>query len=43
MGLRSLEEGRERRLTGLLYAVELVICDKSENLKVMIINFVGKF
>ena len=41
MGIRFLEEGRELRLPGLLYADDLFLCSKlEENLKVMVGNFV---
>ena len=30
VGMRFLEEGREWRLTGLLYADDLVLCNESE-------------
>ena len=40
-GLRFLEEGREWRLPGLLYAGDLVLCGESErDLKVIVGNFV---
>ena len=41
MGVRFLEEGREWRLPGLLYANDLVLCGESEeDLKVMVERFV---
>ena len=41
MGERFLEEGREWRLPGLLYANDLVLCGESEeDLKVMVERFV---
>ena len=39
-GVKFLEDGRERRLPGLLYADDLVLCGESEkNLRVMVGQF----
>ena len=36
-GMRLVEDGREWRLPGLLYAEDLVLCgDSEENLRVMV-------
>ena len=41
-GLRFVEDGREWRLPGLLYADDLVLCGESEeDLKVMVGQFAG--
>ena len=41
-GMRFMEEGKEWRLSGLLYADDLVLCGESEeDLKVMVGQFVG--
>ena len=38
-GVSFLEDGREFRLPGLLYADDLVLCGEAENLRVMVGRF----